>query len=239
MILLRSTSIIFLKPQKVGGTSFEIALSKYASLNDIITPISKDDEKTRRDQGFLGPRNYSMSYLEALSTDKKEAARALYYRRVPRKFYNHIPAKKARHKLGQDLWNRSLKISIVRNPFDTLVSHYFWAMKRQSDRLNFEEWIRANPQFINQNNAQYFIDGENIIDFYVRYEYLESDIRELEHTKPELAGLWELFSGLSAKGGSRPKLDIPFDSFEKSPQLVDAVRFFNRDIVEWHGYDFK
>ena len=40
MIFLKDPNIIFLKPQKVAGTSFEIDLSKFASSSDIITPTT-------------------------------------------------------------------------------------------------------------------------------------------------------------------------------------------------------
>ena len=41
MILLHKEKIIALKARKVGGTSFEIALSKYANSDSIITPIAE------------------------------------------------------------------------------------------------------------------------------------------------------------------------------------------------------
>lgn len=55
MIFLRDINVLFLKPRKVGGTSFEIALSRYAGGGDIITPISETDEITRRNLGYRGP----------------------------------------------------------------------------------------------------------------------------------------------------------------------------------------
>ena len=58
MIVLHEQKIIALKARKVGGTSFEIALSKFAHKDSIITPITFDDEKLRESLGYLGPQNY-------------------------------------------------------------------------------------------------------------------------------------------------------------------------------------
>ena len=48
MIVLHKQKIIALKARKVGGTSFEIALSKFANKDSIITPITLDDEKLEK-----------------------------------------------------------------------------------------------------------------------------------------------------------------------------------------------
>jgi len=128
MILLKDPPLIFLKPRKVAGTSFEIALSKYARDDSIITPISPEDERARKDLGFWSAQNYKFSFSE-VAQDKALALRTLYHRSLPKKYYNHIPAELAKRRLGDEIWRKSLKVSIVRNPFDQLVSMYFWQNK--------------------------------------------------------------------------------------------------------------
>ena len=54
MIVLHEHKLIALKPRKVGGTSFEIALSKYASESSIITSINYLDEKNVKNLDFAG-----------------------------------------------------------------------------------------------------------------------------------------------------------------------------------------
>ena len=58
MIVLHKEKIIALKARKVGGTSFEIALSKYADEKSVITPIIDEDEKLRSQLNFKAPQNY-------------------------------------------------------------------------------------------------------------------------------------------------------------------------------------
>ena len=43
MILSVQRKFIFLKTTKTAGTSFEIALSKYSSPKDTVTPINRED----------------------------------------------------------------------------------------------------------------------------------------------------------------------------------------------------
>ena len=58
MIIYHPLKLIFVKTKKVGGTSFEIALSKYCSGNCIITEILPEDEQLRQELGFQPAQNF-------------------------------------------------------------------------------------------------------------------------------------------------------------------------------------
>jgi hypothetical protein len=239
VIFLESPKIIFIKPRKVAGTSFEIALSKFAGKDDIITPISVDDEATRKKLGYRGAQNYKYSLQECLSIPKTQIAKALNRMKWPHKFFNHISASEARLRLGDKVWNGSTKITIVRNPYDRLVSQYFFRLKRSNGAIDFEAWCRSNPEVFAINDEQYLIDGEDIIDFYIRYETLEEDIRALERKVPALSGLYEEFSTISAKGGIRPKSATSDEVFEKWPSTKAPVDFFCAFEIEKFGYGLE
>ena len=71
MIVSHQHKLIFIKPRKVAGTSFEIALAKFCSEGDIITPISRNDEEIRQRLGFIGPRNFNFGLVNMFSKDKE------------------------------------------------------------------------------------------------------------------------------------------------------------------------
>ena len=88
MIYLKDKKILFLKPIKVAGTSFEIALSKFASTSDIITPLEHiEDAELRRKLRYRDAQNYKMKLRDFTPRD---FAKSLYNREIPRKFFNHI-----------------------------------------------------------------------------------------------------------------------------------------------------
>ena len=68
MIISHKLKCIFIKPKKVGGTSFEVALSKYCGDKDIITPISNDDETLRKELGYRGSQNYENPFFAVTTT---------------------------------------------------------------------------------------------------------------------------------------------------------------------------
>ncbi|MBY6202708.1 sulfotransferase family protein [Maritalea mobilis] len=237
MIYLSDPKILFLKPRKVAGTSFEIALSRFAGPNDIITPITRTDEAARRERGFRGAQNFKGGLSEFLN-DRKSRRRFAKKLEWPRRYRNHIPAADVRRHLGAEAFDAAFKISIVRNPFDTVVSKFYWSNRNKPEGADFSAWISGPEIFrvLEHNEEQYFIDGRDIIDFYIRYEHFAEDIAALEAARPELSGLAETFAGTRAKGGHRPKKASPAEMFAPHPDRVAAIRDRFAWMFEKFGY---
>ncbi|MDC3125775.1 sulfotransferase family protein [Candidatus Pelagibacter sp.] len=237
MIFLKKYKIIFIKPTRVGGSSFEVCLSKFANKDDIITPIKR--EEVRDQMGFLKPRNFKYSMIETIKVSKILFAKSLLQRSMPRKFYNHMPAIEIKNKLGDKIWNESLKVSIIRNPFDQLISYYFRTIKKNNlQSLNFSEWCKNNPSILTQNKPHYQINGKNIIDFFIKFENFERDILNLEKKIPEITGLYNIFKNTYAPAyaGSRPQnLDIK-KFYENAPEIKKLVEILNYDDINNFNY---
>lgn len=236
MIVLHNHRVIALKARKVAGTSLEIALSKFASEKCIITPIAPRDEEIRKELGYRGPQNFSFTgdrlkeevMLKELSGDVSNF-----------KYYNHISADLIKQRLGQDIWDSYLKLSIVRNPFEFMVSFYYFnlAMKNISEeQLVFEDWFEINKDKLTINNEVYNINGENVIDVMLVYENISHDLIQLEAEKPELKGLYNVFKNINAKGNIRP-VHATIDSvYSKSPRAFEAVLSAHKPDIEKYNF---
>ncbi|HAT65443.1 MAG TPA: hypothetical protein DCS66_12720, partial [Flavobacteriaceae bacterium] len=123
MIISHKLKVIFIKTKKVAGTSFEIALSKYCGDRDILTPISADDEQLRKDMGYICAQNYKklhqphneVKFSNLFTNDIKEDI-----------FYNHMDALSIKKLIPSDIWDNYLKVSIVRDPCEVVLSRYFY-----------------------------------------------------------------------------------------------------------------
>jgi hypothetical protein len=193
MIFCRNLNIVFIKTKKVGGTSFEIALSKYCDRNDIVTPISRDDEETRSKLGYQKPVNYR-------ARDRCEGLTKLG---ISGNFRNHIPSKEIYENLGGKIFGNATKIAIHRDPLDFLVSQYFYRMKNwvRFLRPSFKKWLTNNYQNVNQNYNIAPLTGVLKPDIVLRYETLHSDILETSALPGRFV---DHFKSLNAKAGLRP-----------------------------------
>jgi hypothetical protein len=100
----------------------------------------------------------------------------------PSIFYNHMPAREVKLSLGS-LIDSYFKFCTMRNPFDKVVSHFWWDY-RDFDfadepfpkiKERFTEYVRR--QFGTFNDRYIFmIDGRSIIDQFIRYEHLMIDL---------------------------------------------------------------
>lgn len=238
MIVLHEPGIIVLKARKVAGTSLEIALSRSATDSSIITPIVPEDEAIRTRLGYRGPQNFrhDLAYFPKLSL--REMLRAVRRKQMPPKFYNHIPAAQARAYLGDDIWTRYKKVSIIRNPFDYMVSAYYWSIgqKKITPETGFEDWVLDSPEVLARNEEIYKINDENIIDLMLRFDRLDIDLKKLEALHPSLDGLAETFAGTITKAAYRPKKATTQEIFSAAPRARDFIATQMRDHIDRYGF---
>ena len=230
MILSKTNNYIFLKTTKTAGTSFEIALSKYVGPDDVVTPISDEDEATRAKLGYRGPQNY----LEQPPT----LLERLGLRRQRRRFSNHIQAAVVRERIGPEAFARFFKVAVVRNPYDLTVSRYYWSHRKEggTSHEHFRRWLLSRPEILRKNFGITHIDGKCAIDFMMRYETLEHDIGVFARKVGLPDTLFAEFSALKAKGHYRPKTAKTselFAGFDEGKAVVADI--FAHDIADF-GY---
>ncbi|WP_181310477.1 sulfotransferase family 2 domain-containing protein [Nocardioides campestrisoli] len=216
MIVSHQHRFVFLKTRKTAGTSVEIALSKICGPDDIISRISPEDEELRAAAGGRGPQNHESPPLV-------------------RRAFNHMPAQKVRKVLGRATWDDYYRFAIERNPWDTVVSLYYWKFReRPGARVAppFSEFVdEESVEQLAENQRIYRIDGKVAVDRILRYERLGEELAEVwEHLglpgSPELP---------RAKGSARPRRDYRelYDDVSR-----DKVAKLFSDSIEELGYEF-
>jgi|CXWL01.1.fsa_nt_gi hypothetical protein len=233
MIISHELKIIFLKTKKVAGTSMEIALSKFCGEDDIITPITPPDEKTRQQLGFKIAQNYRNPKWYNYQNGAK-----ISYAQTKGEFFNHIPAIAVRNMVPSKIWNDYLIVSMVHSPFDAIISRYFWEGAERTG-LTFEKFVEKNPHFLEENSAITHIANESVVEFYLRYENLEEDVSALE-LKIGKSGIWNQFRNINAKGNLRPRTGTSAkEYFSKAPQATRIVQSRCTYEIEKFGYSLK
>lgn len=229
MIISHRHKFIFLKTVKTGGTSVEIALSRYCGSDDIITPISPEDEPARRELGIT-PRNYLAPRAVYSMPDYY---RLLFHGEQKRLYWNHITASEVRDRIGADVWNSYFKFTVERNPWDKTVSDYYWRASRggpQSLDAYFRKYRRRFKHF---NFPRYSIDGRPAVDAIVRYEHLVDDLTSVLRR----AGIG--FDGWLPRAKGKSRKDRRHYSQILSPQQQQTIAEYFRPEIELSGYELE
>ena len=181
MIISHKHKFIFIKTRKTAGTSIEISLSRFCGKNDIITPITPEDEKMRKEFS-IGPQNYQFHKSRKGFFGIKNI---IYRNKRKNGFYNHIPGIEIKKEIGEEVWNSYYKFCFERNPWDKTISLYWWDKqkhRRWARNLGFDEWFESTKKkgFRHYNYPQYSDNNDKIlVDFVGKYENLETDLLKI------------------------------------------------------------
>ncbi len=195
MIISHKLKVIFIKTYKTAGSSFELALSKYCGLDDTYTPVNSELH-IRRSWNIPEYQN---------TTIRGEECR------------NHAPAFKVKADVPKDIWHNYLKVSIIRCPYDTVISEYYWSQrKKQRPNVNMTQWFfkKLNKSFPLYDKL--CINNRPVIDFLIRYEHLNEDIKKLE-IKIGCPGLLETFQNIRTKSNIRPPGKDIYTVYSQNP----------------------
>jgi hypothetical protein len=138
------------------------------------------------------PKTAGTSIRTGLSTFPRTRSRRYLRLRT------HARAFEYRLALGEQRWREYFSFAVVRNPFDLMVSSYFWwlekahkfrSLKRMRQRVremaDFREFIRSDlgRGYINEYRGDIFdwisLDGDIIVDHVARVETLADDWRTI------------------------------------------------------------
>ncbi len=145
----------------MAGTSVQTALSTHCSDGDHVTGI----------------RDYFDPSVEASTDTVKDLPS---YKMSPD--FNHTYPNIMKKKIPKIIWRAYTKITIVRNPWDFIVSYCCWRTYRKfindfHDKVSYEFLNKYSQKkdFIDNDRFCFDEDGNPIMDYYIRYENLQKD----------------------------------------------------------------
>ena len=158
-----------------------------------------------------------------------------------RTWYNHMPATEIRTLAGHRVWNEYFKFCVVRNPFDKLVSLWWFNVNKNQEnpyrdqsfhkiRSDFSAWCLVHaPDAVDRD--KYMIDGRIAVDYFIRYESLLDGIdtvcRRIGYPfRPEHVGRY--------KGESRA-ISHPFGEYYDRSTSAAVEAAFGWEL-EYFGY---
>ena len=192
-------------PIKVSGSSFGSALYEYCGDGDVIS-----------EKAFSKFTNYFNGRCF--------------------KDMRHISSKGLRDQLPKNIWDNYLKVSIVRCPYDTLISNYYfdYYLRKQGDLAEeyYEDFdVYTAYKFKLRNYLMLCINNRSAMDYIIRYENSEEDIKSLE-IKIGCKGLLETYRNCQKKRGIRyPGQDV-YTVYSKHPIAAAIIEKYAADHIQ-------
>lgn len=189
MLVSHRAKFIYTKTLKTAGTSVELYFEPLCltSADAEANRVQRHDEQIS-DAGIVGFRGRG----------RRDSAV---------KWWNHMPAADIKALLGDEIWNSYFKFCVVRNPFDKVISlFYFWRKAGRiavdpdaTDSEQLETWLSNNS--IPRDRDKYTIDGKFCLDTVIHYERLHQD---LERVCARIGVRWNPAAFPAHKIGFRP-----------------------------------
>jgi hypothetical protein len=163
MLCSHEKKFIYLKTRKAAGTSLEVFFERFC------VPQGQYRESHFRNQQIT-----EAGIVGARSADR--------FSKRP-KYYHHMPAAELREKIGREMFDGFYKFCAMRNPFDKVVSHFWWRARQIGD-LSDESFPRIKERFTDfvlqrsgafNDRSIFMIDGRSVVDDFIRYECLAAD----------------------------------------------------------------
>lgn len=210
---------IYLKTKKTAGTSVEAFFEKFCQPD----PDYQSQHAARElisEDGIIGCRQNG----------------------VGKEWRPHMSAGKVSKKVGESIWKSYFKFCVMRNPWDKMVSLYFFQKSQKKKLPDFKEWLiglaqkyekhinliekRGNPV----DGEIYTINGNFVCDSYIRFEKLQQDLQEVcqrLELEVNLDQLENYKSGVREAGKSY--MDYYDDETQKvvSDMFVKEIEHFN------------
>jgi len=218
MILSHKHKFIYIKNKKVAGTSVEIALSKFCGSDDILTKLTpKKDENKRKKLGYRTAQNHNVGT-----------------------YYNHMPCKSIRKMVGDDIFNSYYKFCHVRNPWDRMVSKYFFRKKKYDQRgWTFKDFIKHKVERVDigitrQKSYKRITESDQLmIDDFYYFEDLKQSLVDIGNKLSLPSELILPETKRDTRGKDKTHYSLYYDD-----ESIESVRKTFQFEIETFGYEF-
>jgi hypothetical protein len=225
VIVSHEHKMIFIKTHKTAGTSIEVLLSGLVEPGAVVTPIPEDDPAHHA-------RNWSGSFnpIPELLSHPRRVGETLSWWRQKRAYYEHNQWWRIRPRVGAEIWESYFKFCVERDPWDKVVSYYFWRVRDADPQPSFDEWLRGMRPSRRDRLSDWSIYGKGdgvVVDHVIRYENLADELPET------LARV-----GIDATSAELPRVKSGFRKgrVELSPWARDQVRSLFAHEIRYFGY---
>lgn len=171
MLISHKHKFIFIKNTKTGSSSIQTLLGKYCWPDDV--------EYHYVDHDFIPFKGVVKDDKIREDFDKyKENKNGIIGTGAGTKWTSHLTAAEIKEYIGEEIFDKYFKFAVVRNPYNKVLSKYFWDMHDHKGE-SIKSWLlkgRNACNLIHHVLPRSIKDGKPCCDFYVKYENMKEDL---------------------------------------------------------------
>jgi len=182
MIVSYLHNFIFIKTKKTGGSSVEMMLAPHCGLDDIITPLGNQAELARGNgeplcRNFADDPAQEEELRTIIKGTRPQARRKAFEKEHKPKFFNHMPARQIKALVAPAFWDRAVKITSERHPYEKAVSLAYFTFKPDTSfEKHLDDVVRKRGYV---SHPLYTIGKHVVVDEFIRLETLRDDMRRV------------------------------------------------------------
>jgi hypothetical protein len=179
---------VFIKTQKTAGSSIEFALSPHCGPQDIVAPIGPSEDRDRfkftgvLPQNFATDADFEARYIAAVRRGHRKRIRDMLAQSADHGGCQpHEDVVGIRRRVPPDFWQRALKITAERHPYEKAVSRAWFSYKERDGR-DFPSHLDSAIHTDLDKYAgfqTYSLDGKCAVDVVLLHETLQADLDAL------------------------------------------------------------
>ena len=190
MIISHKHKFIFFKPMKCAGSSVELALIPHCGDDDIITGTGYEEELSASEMAYFPKNNFR--FISQTMFDEHQITT------VEPVYHSHItPSELCQKYENYDDISDYFSFTVMRNPFDALVSYFWWSfygppimgeskvkydynfgkvivpMSHDSEtilRIKFQQFLESAALFNKNETIGNFLPGDNVLTWFARFQ---------------------------------------------------------------------
>lgn len=146
-------------------------------------------------------------------------------------FFNHMPAREIRDRIGREVWDSYFKFCVERNPWDKVLSYYHMQRVRGGGTLTFDEYLRSGDFPV--DFPAYTENGKLIVDRVLQYERLQAELFDVfAHLGVPFPGTLDVRAKSEYRTDRRPYREV------YTPEQAEIVRQAFANEIARFGYEF-
>ena len=145
----------------------------------------------------------------------------------------HMESSRAKKYVTPDQWKEYHKFAVERNPWDKVVSQYFWKIKKYKKPLSFETWLQKG-QLIPRDWNLYTENDKVVLDQIIQFNTLHEELIDLFNNKLNLALTQEMLDNTTVKVGFRKKHYT--EMYTEQSMIDNVAKKFKKEIKY---FDYK